>query len=369
MKRVIWLAGWIFITLFACEKREEIVVGLAVPITGPASAFGIGMKNAMILVRDDWNAKGGVLGKKVRLVVEDDASDPNQGRTVAKRLVGKKVVGVIGHLNSSVTIPASEIYNASRLVNITPASTNPEVTERRLPYVFRSCWRDDQQGDFVALFVAQYLKVNRVAILDDQKTYGRGLADVFENKARELGLKIVFRDHIREREQDYKAVLTKIRESNPEALFYGGEYAEFGLLIKQGREIGMTDIYYLSGDGSRDVQLFDRAGTKKLDRVFVSFGLLTPAVADFEKRYLEKFKIPMNAFSPYTYVAGDLLLQAVAATKSTDPDIIATFLKSHKFSSLIGEIEFDEKGDLKKTALEMEQATEGTFISLPWYPE
>ncbi|MHA2620388.1 MAG: branched-chain amino acid ABC transporter substrate-binding protein [bacterium JZ-2024 1] len=366
--------GAVFLVLADCKKSgtqqggketEPIKIGLGAPITGPNSAFGIGMKNAMILLQEDWNDRGGVNGRKVEIIAEDDAGDPNQGRQVARKLVLSGVVAVVGHLNSSVTIPASEVYNEARIISITPASTNGQVTDRRLPYVFRVCWRDDQQGPFAADFVAEHLKIQRVAILDDRKTYGEGLANDFEARAKSLGLQIILRDHINPGEMDYRTLLTRIKAVKPQAIFYGGEYTEFGLLVKQARDIGMRDVYLISGDGSRDIQTYERAGgAKDLPGVFVSFGRLTDAMSQMEKRYKEKFGMDMNAFAPYTYVAGDLILQAIQATGKTDADTLAKYLKNTSFDTLVGKIEFDEKGDVKYAALEMEELRNREFRSV-----
>jgi len=359
-----------FVLVSGCKKPSEkggageqgpIKIGLGAPVTGQASAFGIGMKNAMLLLQEDWNSKGGINGRKIEVLVEDEQGDPNQGRQVARKLVLSGVVAVIGHLNSSVTIPTSEVYSESKIVNITPASTNGKVTDRRLPYVFRVCWRDDQQGPFIADFAHEYLKIKRVAILDDRKTYGEGLANDFEARARSLGLEIVIRDHINPGEMDYRPLLTRIKAMKPEGIFYGGEYNEFGLIVKQAREVGMRNVYLMSGDGSRDIQTYERAGANDLPGVFVSFGRVTDAMREMEKRYREKFGIDMNAFAPYTYVAGDIVLQAIQATGKTDADSISAYLKSHTFETLVGKIEFDDKGDVKYAALQMEELRNREF--------
>lgn len=343
-------------------ETGPIKIGLAAPITGPNSAFGIGMKNAMLLLQEDWNDRGGVNGRQVEVIAEDDQGDPNQGRQVARKLVLSGVVAVVGHLNSSVTIPASEVYNESRIINITPASTNGQVTDRRLAYVFRVCWRDDQQGPFAADFVAEHLQVKRVAILDDRKTYGEGLANDFEARAKANGLQVVLRDHINPGEMDYMPLLTRVKAKNPQAIFYGGEYNDFGLIVKQARQVGMRNVYLISGDGSRDIQTYERAGgAKDLPGVYVSFGRVTEAMKDFEKRYKEKFGIDMNAFAPYTYVAGDIILQAIKATGKTDADAIAQYLRRTSFDTLVGKIEFDEKGDVKYAALQMEELRDRGF--------
>jgi branched-chain amino acid transport system substrate-binding protein len=343
-------------------ETGPIKIGLGAPTTGPNSAFGIGMKNAMLLLQEDWNDKGGINGRQIEVFVEDEQGDPNQGRQVARKLVLYGVVGVVGHLNSSVTIPASEVYSESKVINITPASTNGKVTDRRLPYVFRVCWRDDQQGPFVADFASDHLKITRIAIIDDRKTYGEGLANDFENRAKSLGMQTVLRDHINPGEMDYRPLLTRIKAANPQAIFYGGEYNEFGLIVKQAREVGMRTVYLMSGDGSRDIQTYGRAGgAKDLPGVYVSFGRVTDAMLEMEKRYKEKFGIDMNAFAPYTYVAGDIILQAIQATGKTDAESISQYLMGNSFDTLVGKIEFDEKGDVKYAALQMEELRDRGF--------
>ncbi|MGH8104533.1 MAG: branched-chain amino acid ABC transporter substrate-binding protein [bacterium] len=344
-------------------KGATIKIGLGAPLTKGNAAFGIGMKNAIEMVVADWNAKGGINGKAIEAIYEDDEGDNSVGATVANKLSLSGVGGVIGHLNSSVTIPASKIYNANKIISITPASTNPEVTDRRLPYVFRVCWRDDQQGPFAADAAQQFLKVKRVAVLDDRKTYGEGLAKAFLDRATAIGLQIVAQDHINPGELDYSAVLSKFKTKNPDAIFYGGEYGEYGLIIKQTRDLGMKNVALLAGDGGRDVQTFSRAGSNDLSRVYVTFARTSGSeVKVFEKRYVDQYKIPMNAFSPFTYVAGDILLQAIQDTGSTDAETLSAYLHSHSFETMVGKIEFDDKGDVKQASLGLEELKNGGFV-------
>ena len=182
MLRRILLLSFALVFLFACVKKGEdmIKIGVAGPMTGDQAKMGTDFKNGVALAIDEWNAKGGVLGKKIRVLIEDDQHDPKQAVSIANKLVNEGVAGVIGHFNSSCSIPASDVYNRAGIPMITPASTNPQLTERGYRGVFRVCGRDDQQGRVAAQFAITQLKVKKVAVIHDKTTYGQGLADEFK---------------------------------------------------------------------------------------------------------------------------------------------------------------------------------------------
>ena len=208
---------------------DEIKIGLGAPMTGGSAAFGKQLQTGAQAAIDAINAKGGVNGKQLKLVTADDACDPKQAVAAANRLVDQeKVTAVIGHFCSSSTIPASEIYDEANILNVTPASTNPKVTERDLSTILRTCGRDDQQGEVDAKFMKDVLKVKRAAIINDKDTYGVGLANATRDAAKKLGIEVVLEDGVTRGERDYNALVTKIKGANVDAVFFGGLYAEAG---------------------------------------------------------------------------------------------------------------------------------------------
>src|SRR3990172_4951571 len=218
------------------------------PSHGRSGSIRTGAEERRAHRREEWNAKGGVLGKRIEILWGDDQHDPKQAVSVANKFVNEGVVGVIGHFNSSCSIPASTIYHDGKIVQLTPASTNPDFTERGLWNVFRVCGRDDQQGSVAATFIAKKLKKSRVAVLHDKTTYGQGLANETLKALEKAKVKPVYYGGITQGEKDYRPVLTAMKGKDPEVLFYGGIYPEAILLTKQMRELGMKSIF-VSGDG------------------------------------------------------------------------------------------------------------------------
>jgi branched-chain amino acid transport system substrate-binding protein len=259
MKKLLLLAGICFLAL-ACTKKESNVIriGAAGQLTGPEAVFGSDMLNGVKLAVEEWNAKGGVLGKKIELVPGDDQAEPRQAVAVANKFVNEGVVGVVGHFNSSCSIPASEVYNKAGIPQISHASTNPKLTEQGFVDVFRVCGRDDQQGKAAADFAVQKLKVRRVAIIHDKTTYGQGFAEEFK-KALGPAVEIVAYEGMTKGEKDYSPVVTKVKGANPDLVFFGGIYTEGGLLIRQFKAVGGT-APFIGGDGIMSEELVKIGG-------------------------------------------------------------------------------------------------------------
>src|SRR5512139_1865574 len=205
-----------------CTRQDDNVIriGAAGPMTGDQSKMGIDLRNAVELAVAEWNEKGGVLGKKIEMIAGDDQADPKQAVSIANKFINQKVVAVVGHWNSSCSIPASEFYQKAGMVMISPASTNPRLTRQGFKNVFRVCGTDDQQGGVAAEFILRTLRPKRVAVLHDKSTYGQGLADFFR-KTVEGKAEVVFSDGIVQKDPDYKAVLTAMKEKRPEVYFFG----------------------------------------------------------------------------------------------------------------------------------------------------
>jgi len=346
-------------------EASAIKLGMAGPLTGDQGAIGQQLKNGTIIAVEEWNAKGGVLGRKIEVVWGDDQHDPKQAVAVANKFLNEGVSGVIGHFNSSCSIPASTIYHEGKVVQITPGSTNPQLTERGLWNVFRTIGRDDQQGVVAADFIAKKLKKSKVAVLHDKTTYGQGLADESVKALEKAKIKPVYYAGITQGDKDYRPVLTALKQKSPEVLFYGGIYPEAILLTKQMRELGMKTVF-VSGDGVWQKEYIDIAG-KDAEGAYVTF---TPDQAKikeaqgFIKKHREKFGEDVGAYTVYSYVAANILLDAIAATKSTDGPKLADHIRKTKWNTALGPIQFDKKGDVLVSPFVVWEVKDGKFVEV-----
>ena len=337
------------LALNSCAKKETTIrIGVVGPMTGDQSKMGLDVKNGTELAVKEWNRKGGVLGKKIELLVEDDQHDPKQAVAVANKLVNAGAAGIIGHFNSSASIPASAVYNRSKVPMITPASTNPQLTEQGFEYVFRVCGRDDQQGLVAAIFVSDVLKLKKVAVIHDKTTYGQGLADEFK-KALGDKVAVVYYSGVIQGDKDFRSVLTAIKGKKPELLYFGGIYPEGGLLIKQARELGIN-IPFMSGDGVIDQKFIEIAGPAS-EGSYLTFSP-DPANIPSAKDFLNSYKSIYGEAGPYSiyaYDAANIMLQAIADTQSTDGEKIIKTIHNMKHSGALGELQWDVKGDVLRS--------------------
>src|SRR5574337_360226 len=365
-----WLWLWkalALILLIAANAHagSTIKVGIAGPLTGDQATLGLELKNGAIIAAEEWNGKGGLLGQQIEIVWGDDQHDPKQAVAVANKFVNEGVVGVIGHFNSSCSIPASTIYRDGKIVQLTPASTNPQFTERGLWNVFRVCGRDDRQGSVAANFIARKLKKTRVAVLHDKTTYGQGLADETVKALERAGIKPVHYGGITQGEKDYRPVLTALKQRDPEVLFYGGIYPEAILLTKQMRELGMKTIF-ISGDGVWTKEFIEIAG-KAAEGAFITFTPDQTKIKEAQgviKRHKEKFGAEVGAYTVYSYVAATLLFEAIAATRSTDSVAIAEHIRKTKWKTALGPIQFDKKGDVLVSPYVVWEVRGGKFVEI-----
>jgi len=345
------------------KKPDTVTIGIAGPMTGDQSKMGMDFKNGVQLAVDEWNAKGGVLGKKVVMLVEDDQHDPKQAVAIANKLANEGVAGVIGHFNSSCSIPASLTYEEGGVPMITPATTNPEFTERGLWNVFRVCGRDDQQGEAAAKFAVDTLGVKRVAILHDKTTYGQGLADQFRDNLGD-SVEVVYYGGVIQGDKDFKSVLTTIKSDNPELLYFGGIYPEGGLIAKQAREIGL-DATLFGGDGIIDPKYIEIAGDAA-EGTYITFSPdpeSIPTAKAFLDVYHKRFG-PHGPYSIYAYDAANILLKSIQDTGSTDGREVADHIRHGSFSGALGTVEFDDKGDNKIAHYVIWQVKGGKFVQV-----
>jgi branched-chain amino acid transport system substrate-binding protein len=331
----------------------EVKIGHVAPLTGPIAHLGKDNENGARLALEEINKAGLTIdGKKVvlTLVPEDDAEDPKTATQVAQKLVDAKVVGVVGHLNSGTSIPASKIYSDAGITQISPSSTNPDYTKQGFKTTYRLVATDAQQGPALGNYVANTLKAKTVAIIDDSTQYGKGLADEFEKTVKAAGLKVVTREASNNKATDFKAILTKVKGSKPDVIMYGGMDATGGPLAKQATELGIK-AKIVGGDGMCTEKLIELAGEAVVNVTCSEAGKALSKMAqgaDFQKRYKERFNSDVQIYAPFTYDAVYVLVDAMKRANSTDPAKILLVMPETKMNGLIGNIAFDDKGDMKE---------------------
>jgi branched-chain amino acid transport system substrate-binding protein len=344
------------LALAGCSQQPsaDIKIGHAGPTTGGIAHLGKDNENGARLAIEQANAaKIKLGGKEVKfvLVAEDDQADPKVGTTVAQKLVDAKVAGVVGHLNSGVSIPASRLYNEAGIPMITGSSTNPQLTEQGYKTVFRVVGRDDQQGPAVASYLASNSKPKTVAVIDDATSYGEGIANEVEKTLKAAGVNVLPREKGTDKTTDWKAVLTKLKGRNPDAVFYGGMDATGGPLIKQGRELGINAVFAF-GDGACTEEMGKLAGPAAEGLLCSQAGI---PVAAADKSFLDAYKKSFNVdpilYAPFTYDAANLMIEAMKKADSADPAKYLPELAKISFKGASGQISFDAKGDRKNAEI------------------
>ncbi len=353
--------------LLGCPSSSSTIkVAVAGPMTGDQSKQGNDLKNGVALAVLEWNEKGGLLGKKIELIVGDDQHDPKQAVSLANRFVNSGVVGVVGHWNSSATIPASEVYARVSLPMITPASTNPQVTDRGYPNVFRVCGRDDQQGRVAAEYVAKELRAKRVAILHDKTTYGQGLADQFKAALGDQ-VETVYYGGIIQGDRDFRGVLTTVAAKKPDLFFFGGIYPEGGLLARQAKEVGLV-APMMSGDGVIDPVFIQIAG-EAAEGTYLTFTPDTAKMPEAQSvmgRYRTQYGEP-GPYSLYAYDAANVLLKGIQVAGTTDGRKVSEVIHGLTHDGVTGQIQFDAKGDIPKIQYVVWLTRQGKFEEI-WRP-
>lgn len=343
------LGGLAALAAMAGTAQAQIKIGIAGPMTGSAAAFGEQFKNGAEQAAADINAAGGINGQKIQLVYGDDAADPKQGVSVANKLAGDGVRFVIGHFNSGVTMPSSDVYNENGMLQITPASTNPAITERGLAMIFRVCGRDDQQGKVAGDYILANMKGKKVAIIHDKTTYGKGLADEMKKTINAGGMTEVMYEGLNTGDKDYTALVSKIKHAGAGLVFWGGLQTEGGLLVRQMRDQGLS-APLMGGDGIASDEFAAIAGPGA-EGTLMTFGPdpqkrpeAQPVLAKFAARNFKP-----EAYTLYSYASIQILTEAARMAKSLDPDKVAAVMHSGKpFKTVIGDIAFDKKGDITR---------------------
>ncbi|WP_294532455.1 branched-chain amino acid ABC transporter substrate-binding protein [uncultured Rhodoblastus sp.] len=353
------LATCLAAVLLSGVAQAQIKMGVGGPITGSDAAFGAQLKNGVEQAVSDINAAGGVLGQKIVLSIGDDAGDAKQGRSVANQFIGEGVTLVVGHFNSSVTMPASESYNEAGILEITPASTNPQITERGLPLLFRTCGRDDQQGAVAASYLVAHAKGKKIAIVHDKSTYGKGLADETRKALAAAGVKEVLYEGLNKGEKDYSAIVSKLKSVDADIVFFGGLHTEGGLLVRQMRDQGVKAVL-MGGDGIASQEFAAIAGPGVVGTLmtFPPDPRQRPEAAAVVKAFEAKHYNP-ETYTLYSYAAVQAIKQAMEKAKSTDPTLVAkTLREGGPFKTVVGDLSFDAKGDV----------TRADYVVYQWRP-
>lgn len=339
-------------SLFATSAlaADTIKIGVAGPMTGANATFGEQVFTGVSAYIKDVNAAGGVNGKQIELVKGDDACEPKQAVAVANRFVDQdKVQAVVGHFCSSSTIPASEIYNEAGILTVTPSSTNPIVTDRGFDTMFRTCGRDDQQAVVAGGFILDTLKLKKIALVHDKDTYGQGLVDALKKTLAERGVEPVLYEGLTRGERDFNSLVTKIKSSGAEAVYFGGLVPEAGPLIRQIHEQGLA-VKFISGDALAQAEIVTAAGgPKNLTGVYYSSAadpLKDPATADAQAA-LKKANIAPDNYTLFGYASAQTIVAALEATKDADVKSQIDWLRKNSVKTAVGNLGWDEKGDVK----------------------
>jgi branched-chain amino acid transport system substrate-binding protein len=358
------LAATAAIALTAGAAQAEIVIATAGPMTGQYAVFGEQMKRGAEQAIKDINAQGGVLGEELSLRVGDDACDPKQAVAVANQFVNQSVVFVAGHFCSGSSIPASSVYNEEGILQISPASTNPQLTEQGFDNVFRTCGRDDQQGEMAAKYVVDNSVGTKIAIIHDKTAYGKGLADEFKKTLNGLGTEEAMYEAITAGDKDFTALITKMKQAGVDLIYLGGYHTEAGLITRQAHEQGLnatmmsgdalvTDEYWaITGDTGQGTLMTFSPDPRKNEAA-------QPVVEEFEAAGYDP-----EGYTLYTYAAIQAWADAVEAAGSTDLEPVIEALHGTQFETVLGAISFDEKGDVQGSNYVMYKWDNGQYAEI-----
>jgi branched-chain amino acid transport system substrate-binding protein len=336
--------------LAATPAFAQVKIGVAGPITGEYATFGKQMTDGAELAVKDLNAKGGVLGQKIELLKGDDSCDAKQAVSVANKFASEGVKYVDGHYCSSTSIPASDVYNEEGILEITPASTNPKFTERGLWNTFRTCGRDDQQGKVAGHTLATEFKDRKIAILHDNSTYGKGIADLTKANMNAEGKQETLYQAYVPGEHDYTALVSRMKEAGIDLIYFGGYHSEIGLIARQAREQGLKatligpdsltakEFWQISGDAGEGLMFTFPAEPRN-----------RPSAAAVVKEFKDE-GIDPEGYVLYTYASAQVWAEAATKAGTVDPKKVAEMLKSGgPWASVLGDISYDSKGDIKKS--------------------
>lgn len=353
------LAG-LFLQFGFSNAKAEIVIGTAGPITGQHAAYGEQMRLGSTVAVEEINANGGLLGQKLRLAIQNDQCEPKYAQQAANKLISEGVSVVIGHFCSHTSLPASEIYYEENIIMITPGSTAVLLTERGFDNVFRFIGPDDEQGRVAADYILANFKGKRIAIAHDKQAYSQGLADEVKKNLNEAGFQEVLYDTITPKEQDYSALVTRLKAEKIDLVYYGGYHTEAAIITRQMREQGLKTIL-MSGDGSMNQEFWAITGEGGTGTL-MTFG--DPRNNPSAQEAIEKFRAKgyePDGFTIYTYGALMTWAKAVEIAGTTDTEAVIAALRQNRFNTVIGEIGFNEKGNFDVTTYTVNVWENGTY--------
>ncbi len=360
------MAGLVLFAAQSAFAAGTIKIGVAGAFSGDLASYGLPTVNAAKLVADDYNAKGGINGQKIELVIEDDQCKPELATNAASKLVSAKVVAVIGHICSGATKAALGIYKDSNIVTISPSATNPPLTQSgEYPNFFRTIAPDDAQARLASSFLVNKLKVKKIAVLHDKGDYGKGFAELVKQNAEASGVQVVLFEGVNPGAPDYSAVVNKIGNAKVDAVVWGGYHPEASKLVQQMKDKGMN-IHFISDDGVKDNTFIEVAG-KYAEGVYATGPTDTSTNALAIKAIAEHKKVfgsEPGAFFLNAYAAAQALFNAIAKAGSTDYNKIVAALKSNYVDTPLGHISFDQKGDIIGFGFSVYQVQNGKFVEL-----
>ena len=354
------------------QDVQTVKIGHAGPISGGIAHIGKDTENGVRMAVDDLNTQNLVIGgKKIKFVIaaEDDAGDPRQATAVAQKLCDQKVAGVVGHLQSGTSIPASKVYNDCGIPHVTGAATNPNLTKPGYNTTFRIIANDNALGAGLAFYAADALKLKKVAIIDDRTAYGQGVADVFKKTAAAKGMQIVDEQFTTDKATDFMAILTAIKSKKPDAIFYGGLDAQAGPMLRQMEQLGMGDVKLFGGDALCTEKLAELSGKAgSLAHATCATGGASvqkmQGGADWKKRYDARFPGQFQIYSPYAYDATYVLVDAMKRANSVDPKVFTPFLAKTEYKGVTANIAFTAKGELTTPAVTLYTFKDGSRVAL-----
>jgi branched-chain amino acid transport system substrate-binding protein len=343
----------------AASAQTVVKIGHVGPLTGNIAQLGKDNEAGAKMAIDELNAKKLKIGGqevKFELLSEDDAADPKQGTAAAQKLADAKVNGVIGHLNSGTTIPASRIYNDAGIPQISPSSTAPKYTQQGFKTAFRVVANDGQLGGTLGKYAVSELKAKSIAVIDDRSAYGQGVADEFVKAVKAAGGNVAGREYTNDKAADFNAILTKLKAKKPDLIFFGGMNAVAGPMLRQMKQLGMQ-VTYMGGDGICTADMPQLAGDGMADGQVICAeaggveGAQVKVMDDFKARFKSKFNMDVLLYAPYVYDATMTMVAAMQKANSVDPKKYLPELAKIKYEGVTGTISFDSKGDIRNGAL------------------
>lgn len=348
------------------QSAELVRIGFASPLTGAQAHYGKDNQNGAQMAIDDLNARGmKIAGKPVRfeLLVEDDQADPKVGTVVAQKLIDAGIQAMVGHFNSGVTLPASKLYADAGIPQVS-VSTNVKYTRQKFKTTFRIMADDDKQGAALGRYATQALKLKRFAVIDDRTAYGQGLADAFTNTVRAAKAQVVKREFTNDKAVDFRNILTSIRKTQPDAIFFGGYDTQAGPMAKQMKELGI-DVPLLGGETMNTAKFLQLAGAAAEGHIASTPGAALesrPAGKAFAQRYRERYKQDIGLYAPYFYDSVMVIATAMEKANTTAPAKLLPALRNVRHAGITADVSFDNTGELQQGLLSVFRVSNGKWV-------